>query len=440
MILFYSEKITPRIRYSAQLIFTRILNVEVIFTTVKEDFIQSERPKINYSDTRFSDEIYLKPNGLLNSSGFEKPEILEVKYNENTGFFPSSPDSLLPFDIFASAFYLVTRFEEYAESRSDKYGRFRAENSILFKYGLLQKPVVNIWAGWLKDAVQAKYPLLVFSEKKFKFISTIDVDNAWAYRNKGFWRTAAAFCKSVVKGNFSEITTRIKVLTGKKPDPYDTYSYLEKVFAGNEEKVRYFFLLGDYGKFDKNISYQNKKLIRLIQKLSGKFEVGIHPSFAATGTTAGNRISEEKIRLEKITGKNILWSRNHYLRLKLPESYSDLLKAGISADFTMGYAEKPGFRAGICTPFYFYDLEKEKETGLLVVPFQVMDGTLKNYLNFSPEKAWSEVEKLMNHVKQVGGTFVGIWHNESVSDYGEWKGYRTVFEKMNKLGFEWANE
>lgn len=440
MILFYSEKITPRIRYSAQLIFTRILKVDVVFTTNKKEFIQSERPKINYSGTRFSDEIYLKPNGLLNSSGVEKPEILEVKYNGDTGFFPSSPDSLLPFDIFASAFYLVTRFEEYAESRSDKYGRFQAENSILFKYGLLQKPVVNIWAGWLKDAVQAKYPLLVFSEKKFKFISTIDVDNAWAYRNKGFWRTAAAFCKSVVKGNFSEITTRIKVFTGKKPDPYGTYSYLEKVFAGNEEKVRFFFLLGDYGKFDKNISYQNKKLIRLIQKLSGKFEVGIHPSFAATGTTAGNRISEEKIRLEKITGKNILWSRNHYLRLKLPESYSDLLKAGISADFTMGYAEKPGFRAGICTPFYFYDLEKEKETGLLVVPFQVMDGTLKNYLNFSPEKAWSEVEKLMNHVKQVGGTFVGIWHNESVSDYGEWKGYRTVFEKMNKLGFEWANE
>jgi len=46
----------------------------------------------------------------------------------------------------------------------------------------------------------------------------------------------------------------------------------------------------------------------------------------------------------------------------------------------------------------------------------------------------------MNEVKKVGGTFVSIWHNETVNDLGEWKGYRDVFEKMNRLGFKWANE
>ena len=106
----------------------------------------------------------------------------------------------------------------------------------------------------------------------------------------------------------------------------------------------------------------------------------------------------------------------------------------------VGFADQIGFRAGTCTPYYFYDLENEAKTDLLVIPFQVMDGTLLHYLKLSPEKAFAEIEKIMQEVKEVGGTFVSIWHNETVSDLGEWKGYREVFEKMNQLGFKWANE
>jgi hypothetical protein len=65
---------------------------------------------------------------------------------------------------------------------------------------------------------------------------------------------------------------------------------------------------------------------------------------------------------------------------------------------------------------------------------------LRNYLKLSPEEAFKETEMLMNEVKKVGGTFVSIWHNETVNDSGEWKGYREVFEKMNRLGFKWTNE
>jgi len=85
-------------------------------------------------------------------------------------------------------------------------------------------------------------------------------------------------------------------------------------------------------------------------------------------------------------------------------------------------------------------LANETATSLLIVPFQTMDGTLRNYLKLSPNDACAEIELLMNEVKRVGGTFVSIWHNESLNGLGDWKGYREVFEKMNKLGFQWANE
>jgi hypothetical protein len=144
--------------------------------------------------------------------------------------------------------------------------------------------------------------------------------------------------------------------------------------------------------------------------------------------------------LKKIVGKEISKSRQHYLNLKFPKTYNNLVKAGITEDYTLGFADQTGFRAGICTPFYFYDLKNETKTNLFIVPFQVMDGTLLNYMKSSTDEAFEEIKSIMKEIKEVGGTFVGIWHNETVNDLGEWKGYREVFEKMNKLGFDWANE
>ncbi len=133
-------------------------------------------------------------------------------------------------------------------------------------------------------------------------------------------------------------------------------------------------------------------------------------------------------------------SRQHFIRLRFPRNYRRLLNAGILEDFTMGYPSHTGFRAGICTPYYFFDLKKEMATNLKIIPFQVMDVTLRDYLGLSPQEATKEIGRLMAEVKEVGGTFVSIWHNETVTDLDGWKGFRQVFEEMNRNGFEWANE
>ena len=440
MILIYSEEISSRIDYITKLIFNQILRVEIGLTTNSAYFLKSENPKINYSQTKFGDEIYLKPHGLLSQINLGKVDVKPFEYNNSTVFFESSPDSVFPFDVFAASFYLVTRYEEYFETELDKFGRFPAGKSILTEFNLIKKPVVNIWADWLAREIHRKYPQIIFIKRRFKFISTIDVDNAWACLNKGFWRTNAALVKSVLTGNISDFSSRRRVLKGKEKDPYHTYDYLDSVFSGNEEKVKFFFLLGDYGKFDKNVSHENTGFQKLIQKLAHDYDIGIHPSFAGFRHSCYGKIIREISRLEKIVGRKISKSRQHYLNLKFPKTYQNLIKAGITEDYTMGFADQTGFRAGICTPFYFYDLQNEAITKLLVVPFQVMDGTLRHYLKLSPEEAFKETEMLMNEVKKVGGTFVSIWHNETVNDSGEWKGYREVFEKMNRLGFQWANE
>ncbi len=439
MILIFSEEITPRIEYITQLIFTQILQVEVAFTSNSADFKSSTLPKLNYSFEKFTDELYIKPHRIMHCKALITPTINSVWYNGEKYFFESSEDSIFPFDPLAASFYLVTRHEEYMETNRDKLGRYPAEKSILAKYDLLKKPVVNIWANLLAEKLKEKYPTLVFPERKFKFLSTIDIDNAWAYKHKGFIRTSGALLKSAFKGNFSEFNSRLKVLFGAEKDPYDSYEYLDSVFKENEDKVKFFFLLGDYGRFDKNLPHKNKYYNTLIQNTKKRYDVGIHPSFASGKKRGKKKVKMEKKRLAKINEAEVIESRQHFLQLDFPKTYRRLIKAGITTDYTMGYSAQPGFRAGICTPYYFYDLKKEKTTNLLIVPFQIMDGTFLHYLRLSPEDASVEIENIMSEVKNVGGTFVSIWHNETVNNTGLWKGYQQVFEKMNKIGFEWTN-
>lgn len=439
MILVYTDELNPRIEYISRLIFTTILQNEVSFTQKSFEFLKSEMPKLNYSYEKFGDELYIKPHRFMHCKALIQPNIQPVWYNGEKYFFESSKDSDLPFDPLAASFYLVTRYEEYLDFKKGKYNRFPAEESILEKYGLLKKPVVNIWARMLGNLLKERYPEIQIPEPKFQYLPTIDVDNAWAFANKGFGRTIGAMAKAVARGNFSEFSRRMKILQGKENDPYDTYQYLNEVFKGNEDKVLYFFLLGDLKRYDRNISWKNRSFQKLIREIAEKFAVGIHPSYSSSKKNGKKKLNAEIDRLKKITGSDVKKSRQHFLRLKFPRTYKRLINAGILEDYTMGYASQTGFRAGICTPYFFYDVKREAATSLKITPFQVMDVTLRHYLKFQPGEAIAEVETLMKEVKKVGGTFSAIWHNETVNDEGEWKGYRKVFEKMNKLGFELAD-
>ena len=103
---------------------------------------------------------------------------------------------MFPFDIFAASFYLVTRYEEYLPHVNDKYNRFKAEDSILFKMGMIEKPLINIWAIELSNILKKEYPELAIKRKTFTFVPTYDVDAAWAYKNKG--KIGRASCRERV--------------------------------------------------------------------------------------------------------------------------------------------------------------------------------------------------------------------------------------------------
>jgi hypothetical protein len=440
MILIYTIESTPRLEYIARLLFGDILGVETELVTDAVVFLNSELPKLTYSCCRLENEPFIKAGDILFSTSLQTPDLSAVEVEGETGFFTTSPDSLLPFDPLASAFLAVSRIEEYLPGDRDAHGRFEGRNSLLYQYGLHEKPVVNIWARMLAQRLQMVYPQLQFREASFTYLATIDIDNAWAYLHKSPALTMASSVRDILNCRFSKLRERLLVWAGQMPDPYDTWSYLRSIYSEMPDKVLFFFHLGDYNRFDKPVSWQNKAFQRVIREIARQFRVGIHPSYTSSGQHIPRQLAIEMKRLEDITGLKIDASRQHYLRLEFPGTYQRLIKAGISEDYTMGYADIAGFRAGICTPFRFYDLTAEQETSLTVFPFQVMDVTLRQYMKLSPEEARKKIELLINRVADVGGIFTGIWHNESVSDASEWKDFRQVFEFMNHLGMSYETK
>lgn len=429
MLLIYIPKTTPRNRYAVKTVFNNLLRLSNFQITADVDrFSEYVGEKLTYAKKPLGDELFIYASGLLEKKGIDEQKIEFGEFDGCITLFANKIKSALPYDVFSAIFYMLTRYEEYLPHRRDHYDRFVAKESLAYKMDFLQKAVVDRWALQLKEVILKAFPQTAFIPRTYSYIPTIDIDNAYAYKEKGFIRTMGGFLKKLLRFNFIQIKDQILVLLGRKTDPYDTYNYQRNIQKKYKLHPIYFILLADYGLNDKNISYEKRNFQSLIKNIADYAQVGIHPSFGSSQKP--EKLHTEILRLEHIVKRDITKSRQHFLRLCLPETYRNLVKEDILEDYTMGFANELGFRAGTCTAFPFYDLDEEVECKLTIFPFQVMESTLKYYQNNSIEESIISIKAIIDEVKAVEGTFISLWHNESLGDEGDWAGWAEVYEEM----------
>ncbi|TXD54283.1 MULTISPECIES: polysaccharide deacetylase family protein [unclassified Polaribacter] len=431
MILVYTHKITPRVRYIFKHLLTRTLLIPVDFTSKVEEFVAHNGPKLSYTKTALGSEFFVKSNDLLFEQGVNDLEITLNSWEGVPCFFGTNLKSVIPFDIFAASFYLITRYEEYLPHVKDIHGRYTAEQSLAFKKGFLEKPVVDIWAFKFLKLLKEKFPDYKYETRAYEYISTIDIDNAFAYKYKSLIRSIGGFFKDLVKVRIFNIWNRFAVILNIKKDPFDTFQKILRLKKEYNVKTIFFFLIGDYTTFDTNVSASKSTYRLLIKEMVDYASVGLHPSYFSMKNVP--LLKKEKERLEHITNIPVKRSRQHYLRFCLPDTYQHLIDLEIEEDYSMGYASNVGFRASTCTPFYFYDLDFEIQTPLKIYSFALMDTTLNDYMELTPKQSLGRIRDLKNEVKAVNGTFITLFHNESLSDYLRWKGWRRLYESMLKI-------
>lgn len=434
-LLVFVPKKTNRVRFVFRLVFKDLLKIKCTLISDLDEFLSADSAKIVYADKPYSDDIFFRSSGLLFKKGVENIDTDFMNYEGNNALFPVyDKNSALPFDVFSAIFYLVSRYEEYQPYVPDKHGRFTAHLSLSHELNLLEKPIVNIWAIKVKEIILSKYNNFIFPQKHYRFRPTYDIDSAFAYAQKGLVRSIGGYILSLQNFDWAEFLQRSRVLFSGFKDPFDTFDLQIEYQKRYNLKPVYFFLFGHYGQYDKNINTRNRIFRFLIRRIGDYAQIGIHPSYY---TNENPELLHKEIRyLEAVVNKEITQSRQHFLKLKLPSTYRNLIEEDITDDYSMGYAALPGFRAGICDSYNFYDLDIEVETKLRIHPFAVMDGTLKDYMKLTPVDAIEKIGQLIKEVKEVNGTFTSLWHNEPLSDEKRWKGWRKVYEELLKMAVE----
>ncbi|WP_036693235.1 polysaccharide deacetylase family protein [Pedobacter glucosidilyticus] len=412
-LLVYTPNLNSRKQYIFDFLFSEVLGINYQVLDDAVAFSNYPGPKISYGPEVLANEIHFKSYGLLDELGIKYQNLESINYDNYQVFFPIQ-SSAMPFDVFAASFYLLSRYEEYTNKGRDQHRRFSAKYSIAKTNSFLHKPVVDIWAYDILNVLLQRFPDLPFRKRRFKFIPTLDIDRPYYFKTEKFVKRVLKQFKSFLKGRFT--------------DPFDVYQQVAQWDKYNQQQTQYFILMGNKHEFDVAPKRNHPKFRALLQKLSQHHPMGIHPSYASH--LHEDEVVNEKQALEEIIQHPIERSRQHYLKFNLPETFENLLEVGIKEDYSMAYADDVGFRAGTCTPFYWYNLRADCSTGLKVFPTIVMDQTLRTYLKLKPQEAIDILNLLLSEVKKVNGTFISLWHNESLSNFGVWEGWTTVYQHL----------
>lgn len=431
MIRIYVPQITERLRYIFHYVFDERWGMPYDLTDNKEAFRHDPHPrKIIYAPQNENGTFYLQALPLLFQTDIKKQNLsLTWQQDMPLCFQTDDKTSLLPFDVFAACFYFLSRYEEYLTPDYDAHGRYPAENSFAFQNKLMHLAIVDRWIDSLAAVLKSHFADLTFKQKPFTFIPTYDIDVAYAYQNKGCWLTLAGYAKHLLKVEFQHIKERTAVLSGKQPDPYNNFDYLEALHAKYALHPYYFVLFAARSRFDKNADINNENFISLINKLKENANIGLHASYASSFDKK-ELLRKEKQSLEKAINTSITASRQHYLRVRLPDTYDNLQANHILHDYSMGYVSLAGFRAGTCHSFLFFDLQKNTSTSLRIHPLLFMENAFTQRNDTHAESLWEYVKPYVDEVKKHKGELITLFHNQSFAQDKQYTPIKTLYETL----------
>ncbi|HCD23125.1 MAG TPA: hypothetical protein DEQ44_04170, partial [Flavobacteriaceae bacterium] len=278
-------------------------------------------------------------------------------------------------------------------------GRFPAAQSLGARHGFLTLPVVDLWAHRFQDTLHEMYGVVKTNKRVYQYCSMLNVSASHEFLYRGFLRHISGIAMDLLGFKMRRLGYRVLVGLGLKKDPYDLYEEVLKAHKKLGQVPKVFFQLAKYGPYDKNVSPYNRHFQHLIKSVGDYAQIALAASYASFDDP--ELLLEEKKVLSDIVHRPIDSCKTRYNRLNIPLTYRDMVDAGFTEDYSMGYTHDLGFRAGTCTPFHFYDLYLEMQQPMVVYPFAVQDYALLKEKSMAD--AMLKMKAMYAHVHQVGG-------------------------------------
>ncbi len=347
-------------------------------------------------------------------------------------------------DMISDAFFMLTRYEEFvktSEREKEVHKRFSYKASLAYKGDFIHRAIVNeyievLWS--FLETLDGNYKRKNWwKDKDFALFISHDVDAVIKCKDNFLRSTGSILIreKNIPKA-FKNVSTYIKSKKDYTKDPYWTFDYIMNLEESLGFRSSFYFMTGGTSDVDNKYDFEEDRVIKLAETMKAKaWEVGLHGSFNSYNDE--NQLKKEKFILDRYAEDYGI--RQHYLRFEVPLTWEIQEKSGFLYDTSLTYADKEGFRCGICFPFKPYSLKERRTLNLWEIPLIVMEGTLEgpNYSNYTPEEAYHKVLELIDKVKGFGGVFSILWHNMSFDELTKWKYWIKVYEDIMKhLGKE----
>lgn len=378
----------------------------------------------------------LVPNFVWDDSGwFENPRMPDFPVREFTGMPVLFWAGDKP-DFVASAYFLLSRYEELLNPERDGHGRFPGKASVPYKNHFLDRPIVDEYSRWLRNHIQGSTLKQTIQKSRNHKISclylTHDVDHPFETRGLiGRFRDVAS--NLIRRHKFSLKPIADYLLGRSNPDCFDWILEFDHSIVGHASDKEaviplYFILAREDGDIRDNWYLKDKRWPGLLARFR-KYDVtlGLHTSYAAGGNMS--TVQEDVTCLANHLTHSpshplTLYARHHFLRMTDPSDFRYLESAGVTDDFSVGYADVAGFRVGTCRPYRWIDPRTGVIGKLVIHPMTIMECTLDgaNYMGLTESEARDYSYKLIDRVAEYGGECVLLWHNTSLTiGNGSWQ-------------------
>ncbi|PWH10210.1 hypothetical protein DEJ39_07340 [Bacteroidetes bacterium SCGC AAA795-G10] len=353
-------------------------------TTKVEIFVAHSGPKLSYSNKPLGDEFFVKSHNLLFEQGIGPQKLKLDFWDELPIFFLTNAECNCPFDIFAASFFLLTRYEECMPYLKTNSGYFDPSQSISMKFDFLELPIIDLWVSKFQKQLASNFHQTVKKrDHKASKKILLEVPLAFRYSNRSFLENLEDFISSIWKLNFRQLIIQILVLIRLKNDPFDTFDFWDEWFNNTPIKPQIFFLFSQSSSYQVTTSIFNLRFRKIIKKTGDFFSLGLLTSVKAQ-IDSKKQIQREKSDFQKLTNRTIFDVRLSNGIINLRKDYEMLYENEFKNDFSMGYLDRIGFRAGTATPYYFYDVSREFQLSLKLTPIFATEESLKKIINPSP--------------------------------------------------------
>lgn len=416
----------PEKKYILEILFNEFLGIDFILESNCEEnayiislsnqkkikFIESFWSKVR-GETEYLNQKHLPTSLKFLISKYNPETDLPILYGEpNINF--NQDQVIVEADIFAGAFFFLTRWEEYIDNDRDIHKRFKYTNSIAKKFGLIHRPVVNEYVEFLWNLLRSLDSTLKRKEWKYTPVITHDIDAPLRLLDLRMFRNS--FFRNLIKRkNITNALRDIPVYLLNKInqslDLGNTYDLLMDASESIGVKSNFFFINSAKTKYDPGYDNKSKLLQNIFKKIKDRGHIiGIHSSYYSVENEINWR--NEYKELCGLTGIEIKNGRHHYLRFNVPFTWQIWNDNGLDKDHTLGFAEKEGFRCGTCYSYSVYNFLTRKKLKLKESPLIFMEVSVTEYQKLdSPTQFEKKLKDMVNKVKKYNGEFVFLYHN-----------------------------